>query len=165
MTVIQRVMFLPLSPALFGKEHRPRRRAFGAAPSRSRLTAGCCRSRFVVANYILESPSSSKAAATAGFAEGKTATSCASVSEHQRYLRSFLMGLELWKYIVIQFRSKARKKKKFNRGSVSVSSRNLSCRRRGQQGRPQQNQLRLQTKSARLDVRSSSELQKDLPVR
>ena len=27
--------------------------------------------------------------------------------EHQRYLRSFLMGLELWKYIVIQFRSKA----------------------------------------------------------
>ena len=82
---------------------------------------------------------SSKAAATAGFAEGKTATSCASVSEHQRYLRSFLMGLELWKYIVIQFRSKARKKK-FNRGSVSVSSRNLSCRRRGQQGRPPQNQ-------------------------
>ena len=40
--------------------------------------------------------------------KGVTATSCASVSEHQRYLRSFLMGLELWKYIVIQFRSKAK---------------------------------------------------------
>ena len=74
---------------------------------RSRLTAGCCCSRFVVANYILESPSSSKAAATAGFAEGKTATSCVGVSPHLRYLRFFLMGLELWKHIVILFRSKA----------------------------------------------------------
>ena len=27
--------------------------------------------------------------------------------EHQRYLRFFLMGLEIWKHIVIQFRSKA----------------------------------------------------------
>ena len=50
---------------------------------------------------------SSKAAATAGFAEGKTATSCVGVSPHLRYLRFFLMGLEIWKHIVIQFRSKA----------------------------------------------------------
>ena len=53
---------------------------------------------------------SSKAAATAGFAEGKTATSCAGVKRpHLRNQRFFLMGLEIWKYIVIQFRSKAEK--------------------------------------------------------
>ena len=35
------------------------------------------------------------------------ATSCVGVSPHLRYLRFFLMGLELWKHIVILFRSKA----------------------------------------------------------
>ena len=46
---------------------------------------------------------SSKAAATAGFAEGKTATSCAGVKRpHLRNQRFFLMGLEIWKHIVIQ---------------------------------------------------------------
>ena len=50
---------------------------------------------------------SSKAAATAGLSVAKTATSCVGVSPHLRYLRFFLMGLEIWKHIVIQFRSKA----------------------------------------------------------
>ena len=35
------------------------------------------------------------------------ATSCVGVSPHLRYLRFFLMGLELWKHIVILFRNKA----------------------------------------------------------
>ncbi|MBQ3569635.1 MAG: hypothetical protein IJA20_03060, partial [Methanocorpusculum sp.] len=43
----------------------------------------------------------------AGLSVAKTATSCVGVSPHQRYLRFFLMGLEIWKHIVIQFRSKA----------------------------------------------------------
>ena len=42
----------------------------------------------------------------AGFAEGKTATSCATVRSYLRYLRFFLMDLEPWKHTVIQFRSK-----------------------------------------------------------
>ena len=35
---------------------------------------------------------------------------CVGVSPHLRYLRFFLMGLEIWKHIVIQFRSNAIKK-------------------------------------------------------
>ncbi|MBO5431117.1 hypothetical protein J5991_03635, partial [Methanocorpusculum sp.] len=49
---------------------------------------------------------SSKAAATAGFAEGKTATSCATVRSHQRNQRFFSKG-DWCSSPKIQLRSKA----------------------------------------------------------
>ena len=79
------------SPALFGKEHRPRRRGLKARSNASLSLvplASCCRSRFGVAFCFREYFGSSKAAATAGLSVAKTATSCAGVKRlHQRNQR------------------------------------------------------------------------------
>ena len=73
-------------------------RACRSRPSLSLLSvATCCRSRFGAAKIIFKiKKQRSVAAATAGFAEGKTATRCASVSEHQRNQRFFPKGSEVY---------------------------------------------------------------------
>ena len=81
-------VFAIISGFIWKRTQTTQTRATPAAPSRSRLTAGCCRSRFVVANYVSESPSNAKAAAKQVASVRATATRCAPKA-HLRNLRFY----------------------------------------------------------------------------